>query len=178
MELLYLIGVPGAGKSTLFKELTRLQPSAPRKHPFAHIYYPMINAVQLGADRPGHSGTDALSMSVQRTACAWLDTRPADYVIAEGDRLGNSKFFEWCVDNGIELTVVHLYVTEDLADARRKQRGSDQNAQWLKGRVTKVEGLAERWADIVLDGREAPNDLAETLSSNNHVARVFLHQHN
>lgn len=173
MKLLYLIGVPGSGKSTLTRELTRGITAVQHQKPVAHIRYPACGVIQLGALRESFSGTDAMAMNVQRMVQAFLDTRPAEYVYAEGDRLANGKFFQWCVDNGIELTVAYLDVPDTVVEFRRSKRGSHQSATWLKGRTTKVAKLRNEWAKVSIHGATHPEDAAEELADETVVGRVL-----
>lgn len=151
IQLLYLIGSPGSGKSTLFAELLKglecrigLRSSDNPVPP--HVVYPG-HAVQLGAVRESFSGTDAMAMNVQPSVLKWL--MPMNYfysglpVIAEGDRLANAAFFNQVVANGVNLSVLLMDCPEEEAVRRRAARGSNQNPSWLKGRVTKVQRLSD-----------------------------------
>lgn len=159
-NFLYLIGIPGAGKTSLIKAtLSGLKPTVLTK-PFAHLQY--VNAIQLGANRDEFSGTDALPLNVQPIVLQWLiDNRPEN-VLAEGDRLGNASFFNALYALGYRLDVCLLDTSSPLAAQRRRQRGSRQNATWIKGRETKVAALAP-YVTMKLDGQLPTNDLARQL---------------
>ncbi len=116
----------------------------------------------LGRKRPGFGGTDALSMSVQPAVLAWLAAARPPYVLAEGDRLGNAKFFAAVLELGYEVRVIRLTVSQVLAAHRRATRASElgvtaQSDAWLKGRITKVAnlvaGLGDLVAEVDADGR-------------------------
>jgi hypothetical protein len=153
-HMLYLIGEPGAGKTTLVRRLTRNVACTVGKAP--HVtwtqYSPKV--IQLGHDRGVFGGTDALGMAAQKHVIAWLNDggRAHQYVLAEGDRLANAKFFEAVKELGFKLTVACVTVPEDVLAARREERnariGKAQDERWLKTRATKVANLvAAGWVE-------------------------------
>lgn len=148
-RLIYIIGQPGSGKSTAVNlALAHLRPY-PQRKPFAHIIYRNNDlhhvATQLGATHPTFPGTDRLSMGVQPAAATFLKEHPAPVVIAEGDRLGNLMFLTVAAVHGYHVTLIRLQLPDDLAAERRATRGTEQNDTWLRGRITKVNNLYERW---------------------------------
>lgn len=154
--LCYLIGVPGAGKSTAMAALLdRWELIEEIKLPFAHrrLRHPDLGeAAELGRHRPGgFSGTDALAMAVQPRVLQWLypghpdRSCPFDLVLGEGDRLGNSSFLEGAMARGWTIRLAILTISPLLAQARRDARGSEQHEPWVRGRQTKVYNMA-RWA--------------------------------
>lgn len=162
MDLLYVIGVPGSGKSTLVRELVKGRRRRVYTEPFAHTLYE-DGLVQLGRDRDGHGGTDALGMSVQPQAVAALAAHVWPRVIAEGDRLANAKFFGEVAAVGYRLTVVELEVPPEVAAARCVARGSHQDEKWMRGRATKIEHLRP-CVNVVLNGTLPVESLARTLA--------------
>lgn len=182
-QLLYLIGQPGSGKSTLVAGLTAGVPSAPVEKPFAHIVWGSGPAViELGARRESFAGTDALGMSVQPRVVEWLAGTPHEFVLAEGDRLANGKFFTAVAGLGWEVTVARLAVSEAAAAQRRAARAAalgiePQSPLWLRGRVTKVRNLAREWATIDLDADQpAAGVLTELLTYEHPVVEVLRSQ--
>lgn len=147
-HLLYLIGQPGSGKTTLATALFADLPQVQR--PAFHPYPPFIEypgGAQIGVMRSGFGGTDVLPLNCQPNVIAWMQQTGWFYLFAEGDRLANDKFFHACRAAGICLSVVHLDCADELAQERRVGRGSNQNAAWVKGRASKVQRLAEVWVD-------------------------------
>lgn len=157
--LVYVIGVPGAGKSTLIEELTKGYNANQVEDICPHVVYtsrhdrelPLI--VEIGKIRESFRGTDALSMNIQPRAMQFLQECPHEIVIAEGDRLANVKFWEGAKALGWDVKVVLLHATPELAEERRKQRGSSQNETWLRGRETKVQNLTPH-VDLTIVGPE------------------------
>src|SRR5947208_9892815 len=103
--LIYLIGAPGSGKSTVMAAATAhlhrtALPGRPARDLLTDTTGPI--AVELGARRGSFSGTDALPMDAVRHAEAWLrDTHPgAPLVLGEGARLGNARFLQAAVQAG------------------------------------------------------------------------------
>lgn len=162
MNLLYIIGVPGAGKTTLMRELVLGRRRRVVPKPFAHTVYE-DGLVQLGRDREQFGGTDALSMSVQPLVTAALETRTWSRVIAEGDRLANPSFFTAARNAGYEVDVALLDAAPELATERRADRGSDQSDSWLRGRASKVDNLRDH-VTIFLDAARTPADNAVLLA--------------
>lgn len=155
-HLLYVIGQPGSGKSTLLAALTAgLEPLSVESKPFAHIVWGP-GVVELGARREAFSGTDALSMSVQPKVLAWFEQEAPAYVIGEGDRLANGKFFSGVLGLGWGLELAVLRCSAAVAEHRRAGRAAalgtkPQNPQWLAGRISKTRTLLRDWAPHLIE---------------------------
>lgn len=159
-ELLYVIGEPGSGKSTLVEALTDGYQPVEIDKPFAMRVYATEprNVAEFGRRRDGFSGTDALSMSVQPNVEAWLRHTPVAYALAEGDRLANPKFFDRVRAEGWKLVIARLYVKPRTAAARRQARGGRQDAAWVRSRQTKVEKLAALYPESTIHVRHEDGD--------------------
>lgn len=149
MNLVYLIGAPGVGKSTLMGELTAGCHRSPRLHPLAHdllvdVAHAEPVGVELGRHRPGFPGTDTLALNVSPVACRWVagGAGPGPLLLAEGDRLAHAGFLDAAAHGGYRVHMVHLVAPAEVIDARCAARGSTQNEAWRRGRVTKAAGLA------------------------------------
>lgn len=146
MILLYLVGPPGVGKTTIMSELTSGLDRETVLDPFAHDVLRRGGrrvGTEMGRRREAYSGTDALSMSVQPRAVDWISTRPDEIVLAEGARLANRGFLLAARDAGYRVLLVYLHAPPPTLVIRRKIRGSDQNPQWIKGATTRATRIAE-----------------------------------
>lgn len=165
-QMLYIIGEPGVGKTTLVKRITKNVPHEVRKVPYVSWTHYSDKVCQLGHDRGVFGGTDALGMAAQKHVLEWLEKCKYRYVLAEGDRLANRKFFAALLEAGWELTVVVLQLEQAELDRRRDVRnariGKAQDDRWLKTRATKVRNLTAE-ADLILDAAQPTADLFREL---------------
>jgi hypothetical protein len=191
-ELLYVIGQPGAGKTTLLNAAlegctyeTITKPFGMRRYPNQEVKpsgggVGCYAGVQLGVERHPFSGTDTLSMSVQPLVLNWLAETSVQYVVGEGDRLSTEKFFLSVQELEWKLTVVWLSTPGYMARDRRMSRaqktgiGTGQNECWVKGRITKVQKLAERYVkpEWCLDGGSSPKELGLQLRAHPVIAVI------
>lgn len=163
----YLVGEPGAGKTTLMAELRAGWAEASlEKRPVRHVLWQRPDGQlvpELGWPRDGFGGTDALPMDAVRHAEPWIAACGYPLVLAEGDRLACARFFQAAHDAG-ELVLVHVHATPELAAARRAQRGSDQAEAWVRGRRTKVQRLLADWpSHLTVDAALPAAEQAEAL---------------
>ena len=171
MDVVYLTGPPGAGKSTLMAALTRNCDQHQQTQPLPHILLlkaGQIAAAELGKHRAAFSGTDALAFNIQPKAVEWLKTEPYDLILGEGQRLGNQSFMQAITAAGATFHLVYLNAAAPLLMDRCAHRGSTQNTSWAKGAATQAFTLARAAADaghdvVHLDARMKPAKLAEEL---------------
>lgn len=155
MKFIYLIGPPGAGKTTTMKWIRFQMGVVPRPVavPFSHTLWMKdgdTKAIELGANRGAFSGTDALSMSVIEKAIPFVEFLARvgrGPIFAEGDRLANVRFFNAVRAAGYTLKLFYLEAPENLLAERRETRaalfgGKTQDATWVKSRATKARALA------------------------------------
>jgi uridine kinase len=144
MKIIAIGGEPGAGKTTLMRELINHYNVEPKYDSFRLVpYLQNGNVYILGKYEEGEvfSGTDRMSMAVQPEAIKFLASLPKDSVVLyEGDRLFTSSFLEHCIDN-YHLQIVYLKTDKSVRQERYKERGSNQNETWLQGRETKVANI-------------------------------------
>lgn len=162
----YLIGLPGAGKTTLMRGLTAYCARRYVERPVSHDVLLRAGTrvgVELGHNRQGRAGTDALAYNAAPVAAAWLEREAPALVLAEGDRLACATFLEAAQRAG-RLVLVHLATPAPVAAVRRRAQldRRPQAPAWLSGRATKVRRLAAE-ADVILDGTKVPRVLVAEL---------------
>lgn len=144
--LVYIIGAPGAGKSTLMADLTR---RATRTAADGRVPYDVLTlgreqvALEMGKRRLQFAGTDAMSMAVQPLAESWIAARPAPLVLGEGMRLANLKFFKAAATAGYRVKVVYIEINPTVLEEQRRARGAAQSERWLAGATSRAHNLAE-----------------------------------
>lgn len=156
-ELIYMIGPPGVGKSTLMGGLTGRCIRQSVLRPFAHdvLLLPEVGgrAVELGVRRGSFDGTDGLAMNVQPKVLSWLMEGGYQTVLGEGDRLGNRKFLSAVLDLEWKVTLIALTLPLKELDARCARRGSNQAPSWRQGRQTKAWNVTQWGRDEQAAGR-------------------------
>lgn len=146
MKLMYLIGLPGCGKTTIMKQVIESLGDFKIERPIELLDSHFNGSVRiLGKYQEGEtfSGTDRLSMAVAPKAIEYFSTRPDEIVLGEGDRLNNSAFFD-CFDN---KTIVHLTVSDEERKRRYEERGSEQSDKFIQTVRTKVKNVVEKYGD-------------------------------
>lgn len=145
MKIIFIIGEPGSGKTTLMRrfmeEVGGFEPHF-KEYPLID-YHRSGDIFVLGKYEEGElfAGTDRLSMACQPNAVKFLsELRDESVVLIEGDRLGNRSFIEDCFSKYPTL-IVYLKTSSDTREQRFSERGSDQNEQFLRSRETKLKNL-------------------------------------
>jgi len=75
----------------------------------------------------------------------YLPNEEYQVTVFDGDRFSHGNAVKWLEDRGVRVLCAHLTASDEVMDARRKERGSDQNPTWLAGRVTKSRNFSERF---------------------------------
>mgnify|MGYP003330226043 CR=1 FL=1 len=138
-------GQPGTGKTTLFRKYMEGKNwivGEPAKLVSAS-YNVERDLYILGKYEEGQtfSGTDRMSMAVQPEAIKFLKTLPSNAVVLfEGDRLFTASFLEHCNEN-YDTTMIYLKTNKEVRQERYKERGSNQDETWLRGRESKISNI-------------------------------------
>jgi hypothetical protein len=163
-RLIYLVGQPGSGKSTLMSKLTaafdRHKIAPNDAYPVAHdvlterVTGEVVGA-ELGVRRELFSGTDALPSSIIDKAAPWVRSQPYPLLLAEGARLANRRFIDAALEGGYEVTLVLLdhNDAEDWRKVRSKAIGKTQNPSWVKGRLSASRNLADTLTGPAYQGK-------------------------
>ncbi len=148
MKVIYLIGLPGCGKSTVMKQFMEAvggewKADRPIDLLDSHVSgdYRVLGKYEEGEV---FCGTDRLSMAVSPKAVEFLSTKPDEVIVGEGDRLNNAGFFDAAGD---DLTIIHLFVSDEERERRYKERGSDQSEKFIQTVRTKCSNILERFGD-------------------------------
>ena len=145
-QVLAVIGQPGTGKTTLFREFMS-QHAWTMVEPVKLLpchYCAELDLYVLGKYEDGElfAGTDRLSLAVQPAAVEFLKNTKSN-VLFEGDRLGTSSFLTFLSEqSGLDFEIFVLRAADATLANRYKQRGSEQSEQFLSGRRTKVNNIA------------------------------------
>lgn len=163
-RLLYLIGAPGAGKSTLMARLTshldreEVPVLGPGMIPHDVLRFKLyggedeaegipeeVFGAEIGRRRELFGGTDALPASIIEKAIPWVRQLPYPVLLGEGARLANKRFLIAAAEAGydVHLAVVDHADVEGWRKKRAKEIGKTQDPSWVKGRETATRNLAD-----------------------------------
>lgn len=147
-KILFVIGEPGVGKSTLMAEAFGRYGRATVDHraaggPMRELLWRGPDLIgcelgrRIGSPPPAFPGTDAMSQTaivgVDEWLCAGADG--LGLIVLEGTRLANKRFVNAALAGGHQLQLFYLYGPPE-ASQRRRARGTEQDARWVTGRRT------------------------------------------
>lgn len=163
MKLVYLIGGPATGKTSIMAEIVKpWGPPLVEQQPVKHLWWATEpRRIYLGHPREQFGGTDTWAYGDGQKAVNWLLETVAPIqpgpalVVGEGDRLSVEGWLR--AMGGI---IVWCVCARDVLDRRRASR--TQAGAWVKGRDTMCMRLAESLRARTLDtGRPLPLVVAE-----------------
>lgn len=164
MKVIAIGGEPGAGKSTLMKRVIEKYALEPKYNEVKLVpYLQKDNVYVLGKYEEGEvfSGTDRMSMAVQPEAVKFLATLPEEAIVLfEGDRLFCSSFLEHCVDR-YTTNIIYLGTERETRNERYKERGSNQDETWLRGRESKIGNILTNFTLMFNTEKFHNNNLSE-----------------
>lgn len=143
-KIIAVAGQPGTGKTTLFREFMKdytWEKQEPKKM-LPVMYCKELDLYVLGKYEEGElfAGTDRLSMAVQPIAQEFVEECQSN-ILFEGDRLTNTKFYDFLLSQDAKVEFLVLTVANDTMTQRYKDRGSEQSETFLKGRETKIGNI-------------------------------------
>lgn len=170
--LSYIIGQPGAGKTTLMNAICKeCQTVYSADSPVLHrgMKGPHGLFATLGKERHPFGGTDTLSHAVTANCEKWLAElsrcAAGAVVFGEGDRLATKRFLAAARLN-YRVLLFYLEADDRLAADRRLLRAQkhglkQQSLSWVKGRITKHANLALSESAVRLNAELSPAENAE-----------------
>ncbi len=156
-RLIAIVGIPGTGKTTIMREFMSDRDWVEDKPIDLLDSHVSGDLRVLGKYEDGQTfaGTDRLSMAVVPKAIEFLLSCSEGTVIFEGDRLSSIKLLNAAKDDGWDLKVLHVFVSDEERERRYKERGSNQDEKFINGRKTKVKNIVEEFGpQVTLFGEE------------------------
>lgn len=164
---LWVVGAPGAGKTTMIRTLLELPEAIARMEAYL-VEKPKWTVGRNWCAAGHYTGAtfDGADMVPYNGAAAALDfwesrlrlDRPL--TVFDGDRFSNAGVLERVGKRVDQVRVVLVRTSPADLERRRAARGSNQNAAWARGRATKAERFAELvtadGAGLVVDGTLTP----------------------
>jgi len=146
--IVFLVGAPGVGKTTLARQLI-----GPDAYLVPKPKWTVGKIVAAGHYNGGtFDGADTVPYNgVEDCLRFWEQQLEGKDTLFDGDRFSHEKVVKWAREKTLLVKCIYLHALPDTLAARRKQRGSNQNETWLKGRMTKAANFQNLFAsrDIV-----------------------------
>jgi hypothetical protein len=154
MKIVYYIGQPGTGKTTLMRsilsEYSKVEePEFVKEGLVTYHRFSKQKVLILGRyDEGVFAGTDTWSKGVGPKFRQWLIDNRETYsdwgVFGEGERLSNQPNLD-AMFNEESMKLVCLKVSEEEIERRRAARNNTQNEIWMKGMRTRIANLCSKY---------------------------------
>ena len=157
MKIVYYIGCPGVGKTTLMRaflaEYSKVEePEFVKDGLVTYHLFAKQKVIVLGRyDEGVFAGTDTWSKGVGPKFRQWLLDNREVYqgwtVYGEGERLSNQPNMDAMFAEE-SMKLVCLQVSEEELERRRAARNNTQNESWMKGMKTRIANLCNKYPHI------------------------------
>lgn len=147
-RVLFIVGPPGVGKTTLVRALFATLDPLEAKYLVDKPKWTVAPGICAAGHYKGDTfdGADTVPYNgVNQCLDFWtknLSTIPL--TIFDGDRFSFPACFDFFKAKGHPVRVAHISAPPEVLAERRRSRGSKQNPSWMKGRETKALRFAER----------------------------------
>jgi GTPase SAR1 family protein len=155
MRIVYYIGQPGTGKTTLMRgilaEYSKVEePEFVKEGLVTYHKFNNQKVIILGRYDDGtFAGTDTWSKGVGPKFREWLlgatEEFPDWTIYGEGERLSNGPNLDAMFQENIGMNLICLQVSEEELERRRAARNNTQNESWMKGMRTRIENLCNKY---------------------------------
>jgi hypothetical protein len=154
MKIVYYIGCPGVGKTTLMRSILAEygkveDPEFVKEGLVTYHRFAKQRVIVLGRyDEGVFAGTDTWSKGVGPKFRQWLIDNRETYsdwgVFGEGERLSNQPNLD-AMFSEESMKLVCLKVSEEELEKRRAARNNTQNESWMKGMRTRIANLCSKY---------------------------------
>lgn len=161
---LFVVGPPGAGKTTSMRALLG--------QGYSIVTHPETAKIKWTLNHPfcfvGHygvgtyDGSDTIPLDSWKINLEYWEKELLPnykYTVFDGDRFAHKHAKKFLEDRGVMTVCIHLSAPDKVLNERRTERGADQDPAWLKrisapgwlkGRVTKARNFADLFKEETL----------------------------
>lgn len=147
--IVWLVGEPGIGKTTIAKKL--LESYGPRGHEYQCPKWTLFGPVAGAGHWRGSKfdGTDTLPISDIKLALPFfVNVLPESKIaILDGDKLASQSAIQFATEVECKLMCFH-FIGEQTAKRQRAARATHQHEHWVAGRRTKAQNFYNRFPGI------------------------------